>query len=97
MAAEYEPRDESHKAWFYLGYYAARLVYRAGEVGERACRAIARCSSSSVERSLTPDIAPLALSTRDRAHLELLYEQIEYPYQLNEVILEVQSERPNKP
>lgn len=85
---EQQPGNESCKAWFYMGYYATRFFYKVGELGERACHAIARGSSRSDDYQ--PNVAPLQLTARDQAHLRLLYEHIESPHELNVVILDVQ-------
>lgn len=87
-SSEQQPDDESYKAWLYVGYYATRFFYKVGELGERACHAIARGSFRSDDYQ--PNVAPLQLTARDAAHLRLLYEHIESPQELNAVILDVQ-------
>lgn len=47
MVPEREPQDESYKAWLYMGYYVAKIARKTGELGARACKAIARASAES--------------------------------------------------
>ncbi len=94
---EREPEHEGDMPWLRVGYYAARLVDRVGELGGRACRAFAHNflgASEPPASTLEPNVAPLLLSKRDQAHLELLYSSIDYPHQLSTVILELQQQDP---